>query len=62
VKRETLDELFPTIVRYCGLALAIALTVATILGHGLEVAAGYVLAMGMIAYKTVREAANGDRK
>jgi hypothetical protein len=55
--REKLDDLFPTVVRYCGVLLAIALVAASILGHGLELAAGYVLAAGMIAYKTVRGAA-----
>ena len=62
MKRETLDAIFPTLVRYCGVVLAVVLVAASILGHGLELAAGYVLAAGMIAYKTVREAANGEHK
>lgn len=58
VTRRQLDEYFPTVVRYGGFVLAFALVVATILGHGLEVAAGYVLALGMIGYKSVKEAAH----
>lgn len=54
--REKLDEAFPTVVRYGGFVLAFALVGATILGYGLEVAAGYVLALGMIGYKSVKEA------
>jgi hypothetical protein len=62
--RRGLDDLFPTFVRYCGVLLTIALVIASIAGHGVELAAGYVAAAGMVLYKTVREAAqtkpNGD--
>lgn len=60
VTRKQLDEAFPTFVRYCGVALTVALVVASILGHGIELAAGYVAAAGMILYKAVRGAANGE--
>lgn len=60
-RREQLEEWFPTVVRYGGFVLAFALVIATIAGFGLEVAAGYVLALGMIGYKTVHGAAkNGS--
>jgi hypothetical protein len=55
--RKQLDDAFPTIVRYCGVLLTFVLVVASILGQGLELAAGYVAAAGMILYKSVREAA-----
>lgn len=55
--RRKADEWFPIVVRYVGVALTIILVVASILGHGVELAAGYVAAAGMILYKTVREAA-----
>lgn len=57
-RREELELWFPVVVRYGGFVLAFALVVATILGYGLEVAAGYVLALGMISYKTVKDAAS----
>lgn len=57
-RREHLDAWFPTVVRYGGFVLAFVLVIATILGYGLEVAAGYVLALGMIGYKSVKDAAD----
>lgn len=63
VTRRQLDDAFPTVVRYCGVVLTIILVGATILGNGLELAAGYVAAAGMILYKTVRDASrNGDEQ
>jgi hypothetical protein len=61
-RRHQFDDAFPTVVRYCGVALTVVLVFASILGHGLELAAGYVAAGGMILYKTVKGAAaeNGD--
>ena len=60
-KRQVLDVWFPTVVRYCGILLATVLVGASILGHGSDLAAGYLLAAGMIAYKTVHDAArSGD--
>lgn len=64
-RRKQLDDAFPTVVRYCGVVLTIALVCASILGHGVELAAGYVAAAGMILYKTVKGAAsngNGNGK
>ncbi len=61
--RKQLDDAFPTIVRYSGVLLTVVLVFASIFGHGIELAAGYVAAAGMILYKTVREAAsNGNGK
>lgn len=60
VTRKQLDDAFPTVVRYGGFFLAFGLFVATILGYGLEVAGGYVLALGMIGYKSVKEAAERE--
>ena len=58
---KNLDAAFPTIVRYVGLVLMVVLVIASILGYGLELAAGYVAASGMILYKTVKQAAeNGS--
>jgi hypothetical protein len=61
-RRRQLDDAYPTVVRYCGVLLTFVLVVASILGHGLELAAGYVAAGGMILYKTVKSAAaeNGE--
>ena len=55
-----LDTAFPTIVRYCGLLLVFLLLFASIIGYGLEVAAGWPAAAGMMLYKTVRNAASGN--
>lgn len=60
MQQQRLDALFPTFVRYTGVALAILLVVAAVLGKGgTSIASGGVLALGMILYKTVHEAANG---
>ena len=59
VTRKQLDDAFPTVCRYGGFVLAFVLVIATVFGYGLEVAAGYVLALGMIGYKSVKDAANG---
>ena len=57
--RHQLDEAFPTIVRYTGLALTVTLVFAGLFGYGLTVLApGFVAATGMILYKTVRDAAD----
>ncbi len=61
ISRKQLDDAFPTVVRYGGFLLTFVLVAASIAGHGLELAAGYVAAAGMILYKTVREAANGGK-
>ena len=58
--RKKLDYWFPTAVRWGGFVLAFALVGASILGHGKDLAAGYVLAAGMIAYKTVHDAATSS--
>lgn len=59
--RKELDDAFPTVVRYVGVVLAIILVVAAAFGRGdATLASGGVLALGMILYKTVRGAVNGD--
>lgn len=61
-RREQLDDAFPTVIRYTGLCLSVILVIFTILGNGLDLAAGYVAAAGMILYKSVRDAAkDGER-
>lgn len=62
--RRELDDALPTLIRYTGWIASIALLVATMLGHALEVAPGWPAATGMVLYKTVKNAANGngDRK
>jgi hypothetical protein len=58
MKRQKLDDAFPTIVRYTGLVLTVLLVFAGVLGYGLSVIApGFVAATGMILYKTVKGAA-----
>lgn len=61
-RQRALDDAFPTVVRYVGVVLTVGLVIGSVLGHGLELAAGYVAAGGMIFYKTVRGAANGNGK
>jgi len=58
-----LDDAFPTIVRYTGLVLTVALVIGTFLGYGTQLSAGFVAAGGMILYKTIKDAAaNGKDK
>lgn len=57
--RRILDEWFPTIVRYVGVGLTTALTVEAIFFH-LEYPSAFIAAAGMILYKTVKKAANGE--
>ena len=58
---QQLDEAFPTLVRYTGLVLTVVLVGAGIAGYGINVLApGFVAATGMILFKTVKQAANGD--
>lgn len=57
INPDKLDESFPIIVRYCGVVLTVVLVIASVLGHGVELAAGYVAAAGMILYKSVKGAA-----
>lgn len=63
---KELDALFPTVVRYTGVVLAVAITIGGIFGYGgTSIASGGVLALGMILYKTVAQAArehNGNEK
>lgn len=56
--RKELDDLFPTLVRYGGFALVFAIT--GLLAFGYPVASGYVPAVGMILYKTVKRAVEED--
>lgn len=61
MKRQQLDDAFPTVVRYVGVALAIVIVVAGIMGvGGANIASLGVLALGMILYKTVKGAAGND--
>ena len=57
--RRQFDDALPTIVRYVGLVLTVVLTVALVLGHT-EVTPGFVPAAGLLLFKTVKDAANGD--
>lgn len=58
MKRQQLDDAFPTIVRYTGLVLTVVLVGVGIAGYGLSVIApGFVAATGMVLYKTVKGAA-----
>ncbi len=56
--RTQFDDALPTIARYVGLVLTVALTLALILGHT-EVSPGFVPAAGLLLYKTVKGAADG---
>lgn len=56
-RHRQLDEIFPTLVRYTGLVLTIALIGFSLAGYYVQAAPGFVAAAGMILYKTVREAA-----
>ncbi len=59
--RRQFDDALPTLVRYAGLILTVGLTIALVLGVDYtQVAPGFVPAAGMLLYKTVREAANGN--
>lgn len=61
LSRKYLDDVFPTVVRYAGVLIAITIVVAGVLGKGgTTMTSGGVLALGMILYKTVKGAANGS--
>lgn len=56
--RTQLDDALPTIARYVGLMLTVALTVALLLGVPYtQVAPGFVPAAGLLLYKAIRNAA-----
>lgn len=56
--RESLDDAFPTVVRYAGLAMTVTLIVLSARGLSASaLAPGYVAATGMLLYKTVKRAA-----
>lgn len=57
--RERLDDAHPTVVRYTGLVLTVVLVIFTIRGHGVDLAAGYVAATGLLLYKTFHDGAKG---
>lgn len=59
LSRSGFDAALPTLVRYAGLILTIGLTVALALGHT-EVTPGFVPATGLLLYKTVKDAVNGN--
>lgn len=60
--KKNLDYIFPTVVRYAGVFILVALTADTIIrGKGVEYPGLIVAATGMILYKTVR-GENGNGK
>lgn len=61
--QKQLDTAFPTIIRYGGFGLTVALVVASIAGvPATQLAGGFMAAGAMILYKSVRDAANGHSK
>ena len=56
ISRSALDAAHPTIVRYLGLLLATVLVLAPLVTSvdAAEVAGAYVLATGMVFYKSIR--------
>jgi len=55
---------FPVVIRYTGLLTSLIHIGFCLAGYYIEAAPGFVAAGGMIAYKTVRDAAqkvNGDK-
>jgi hypothetical protein len=65
---RSLDDFFPVIVRYTGLALTVTLVFALIVAAffrrgdvALVLAPGFVASSGMILYKTVRDAAKVEK-
>lgn len=59
LSRPGLDAALPTLVRYAGLLLTVGLTIALALGHT-EVTPGFVPATGLLLYKSVKNAVNGN--
>ncbi len=57
--RQSMDEWLPTLVRYLGLLLMLALSVWVSLGHW-EALPGFVPAAGLLVYKSVKNAAKED--
>lgn len=61
LNRKTLDEWFPTVVRYLGVLLVFVLAVSTIINHGhVEYPSLIIAATGMILYKTIRGSNESD--
>ena len=58
ITQQKLDRWLPTIARYAGLVMTVALIVALSLGYS-EVVPAFVPAAGLMLYKTVKDAANG---
>ncbi len=54
--QSEMDEWLPTLVRYAGFAFTLVLTAFVALGH-FEALPGFVPAAGMLAYKSVKDAA-----
>lgn len=54
---DKLDRMFPTLVRYVGLASSVVLIGFSLAGYAAEAAPGFVAAAGMLLYKTVHDAA-----
>lgn len=59
VTRKQFDDAFPTIVRYAGVVLMAVLVGSAAFGH-IDYPAGFVAALGMILYKNVHNAGNGN--
>lgn len=51
MRRQDVDDWLPTLVRYTGLVVTVALIVFTALGYGLEVAPAWPAAAGLLLYR-----------
>lgn len=60
--QRELDDWFPTVVRYLGVLLTVALIGASVVGHN-DYPSAYIASAGMILYKSVvgsRKNGNGN--
>jgi hypothetical protein len=51
-----MDDAFPTMTRYLGVALTLVLVAFSLAGFYVQAAPGFIAAAGMILYKTVQGA------
>lgn len=56
-RQKTFDAVFPTLVRYAGFLTTLILIGFCLAGYTERAAPGFVVAGGMMLYKTVRDAA-----
>lgn len=56
--QKTFDSVFPTLVRYAGFFTTLVLIGFCLAGYTERAAPGFVVAGGMMLYKTVRDAAD----